>query len=202
MHKLFIFALVLVLVMAACAPEAQVLPTTIPVSPTDEATPEPTVTPLNLQRATLPPTWTPSPAANGEVQSQVTTDPAAQGTPAQQITQAPTFLPATPLEVCAALGEDRTRNKRTFKLGESPQVFWIPVQGAASYSISLIDETGTIVHTDYTAEPTFTFDATLFEQGKLYGWEVFPIDGIGQQMCLGRGAELFPEDPLAVTQAS
>jgi hypothetical protein len=201
-QSLFVVALIVLITAAAC--DSQIQPTAPPPSPTEEVTPAPSATPLELRRPTLPPTWTPSPDPNG-AQVQATTDTQSanvQTTAVQQVTQVPAFIPATPLEVCATLGEDRERNKRTFVIGESPQVFWIPVQGAASYSISLIDETGTVIHTDYTTEPTFTFDSTLFQQGKLYGWEVYPIDAIGQQMCLGRGAELFPEGLVAITPVS
>jgi hypothetical protein len=104
--------------------------------------------------------------------------------------------PPTPLEVCANFGEDRTLNKRTYTFGADAQVYWTSVQGAAYYSISLVDETGTPILTDYTSETTFVFTADLFEKGKLYGWEVIPVDSLGQQMCLGRGAELFPDTPF------
>ena len=192
--------LVLVMALAACAQQEQVLPTTAPIATTQAATQAATATPLNLQRPTLPPTWTPVPDPNAQAQTQpeaTTVDQSGQPVPAQ-----PTFSPATALEACTTFGEDRNLNKRSFKIGESPQVFWTAVTGAASYSVSLIDETGTVLLTEYTTEPTITFEASLFEATKLYGWEAFPIDGIGQQMCLGRGAELFPENPLAVTQAS
>lgn len=192
----------IMLLLAACSPPAEVLPTlAATVEATDEPTPAPTATPLNLQRRELPPTWTPSPDAN-QAQVPPTVEGQPQATQQQLPTQAPAFVAATPLEVCTAFGEDRERNSRTFVIGESPQVFWTAVAGAGSYSISLIDETGAVLLTDYTVETTFTFDSNLFEQGKLYGWEAFPLDGVGQQMCLGRGAELFPADPLAVTPAS
>lgn len=195
-------ALILMVMTAACSPEAEVLPTVAPQEATEEPTPLPTATPLNLQRPTLPPTWTPSPDPNSVTQPEATTGADSSGQAQQLATQSPAFAAATPLEVCTGFGEDRERNKRTFKIGESPQVFWTAVAGAGSYSISLIDETETVLLTEYTTEPTYTFDASLFEQSKFYGWEAYPIDMIGQQMCLGRGAELFPEDPLVVTQAS
>ncbi|MBZ0290716.1 MAG: hypothetical protein K8I30_24030 [Anaerolineae bacterium] len=180
-----------IVVLAACAPEVQ--PTVIPATAevTEEiVTPQPSATPLDLRRPTLPPTWTP--VSGSEAQSS-TVDPA-QTPGTQAPTTAPQFVPATPLEVCNTFGEDLQRNKRTFTVGEAPQVFWTAVEGAASYSVSLIDETGEVLLTEYTIEPTITFDASLFEKGKLYGWEAYPIDRIGQQMCLGRGAELFPDE--------
>jgi hypothetical protein len=94
--------------------------------------------------------------------------------------------------VCATFGEDRALNVRTYTIGQPAQVFWTPVEGAAQYSISLVDQTGAVLHLDYTANTNYTFDASLFEAGNLYGWEAYPIDSIGQQMCIARGAELFP----------
>lgn len=196
------WVIVILLAVAACAPQAE--PTAAPPTPTaEEVTPEPSATPLELRRPTLPPTWTPSPEVGGQAQAQnVDVTPHPEGQPTQPPAGITQFAPATPLDVCNTFGEDRELNRRTFKIGESPQVFWTAVEGAASYSVSLIDETGQVVLTEYTVEPTITFDATLFEEGKLYGWEAYPIDALGQQMCLGRGAELFPEDPLAVPPSS
>lgn len=196
-----VLLLVFVLVLAACGgQQEQVLPTTVPIEATEEPSPLPTATPLNLVRSTLPPAWTAAPDANTQGQPDATTAADQSGQPAA--TQPPTFAPATALDACTGFGEDRDRNVRTFKIGDSPQVYWTAVPGAASYSISLVDETGEKLLTDYTTDTTFTFDATLFEQTKLYGWEAYPIDPVGQQMCLARGAELFPENPLSVTQAS
>lgn len=167
------------LVLASCAQEELVLPTLAP-SPTQEIVTE-APTPTPVRRATLPPTWTPVQAA---------TPTAIEVAPTEE---APVPIPpVTPLEVCATFGEDRTLNKRTYTAGQPAQVFWTPVQGAVQYSISLVDQTGKQLYVNYTADTNFTFDASLLQAGKLYGWEVYPIDALGQQMCLGRGAELFP----------
>jgi hypothetical protein len=184
MQRYLIILLFACISLAACAQQEdiQALPTLAP-SPTTEIVTEPP-TPTEIKRATLPPTWTPV---------QEVTPTATEVTPTVSVdTPIP---PPTPLEVCATFGEDRTQNKRTFTFGDSPTVYWMPVQGAVQYSISLVDETSTALYVDYTADTKFTFDASLFEQGKLYGWEAYPIDNIGQQMCLARGAELFPQQP-------
>jgi hypothetical protein len=192
---------VVVLLTTACAPQAPVVPTTAPIATTEAPTQGPTATPLDLRRPTLPPTWTPASESAGDAQA--TLDPQSPDAQSQstQVQPTPAFVPPTALEVCTGFGEDRTRNLRTFEIGESPQVFWTAVEGAASYSISLVDETGEVLLTDYTVEPTFTFEAETFEEGKFYGWEAYPIDPVGQQMCIGRGAELFPEDPLAIDES-
>lgn len=179
MQRYLVVYLLACVLLAACAQEEIVLPTLAP-SPTQEIVTE-APTPTQIRRATLPPTWTPVPQVAPTATEIIPTEVIPTPVP-----------PATALEVCAAFGEDRALNKRTFTLGQPAQVFWTPVVGAMQYSISLVDQTGTALHVDYTADTNYNFDATLFEAGKLYGWEVYPIDGIGQQMCLGRGAELFP----------
>jgi len=180
MQRYLIIILLACLLLAACAQEELAPPPTLAPSPTQEIiTPLPTAT--EIKRATLPPTWTP-------VQESAPT--ATEVVPTQIINTS--IPPPTALEACATFGEDRTLNKRTYTAGQPAQVFWTPVQGAVQYSISLVDQAGKSLFVDYTADTNFTFDGTLFEAGKLYGWEAYPIDNIGQQMCLARGAELFP----------
>jgi hypothetical protein len=119
--------------------------------------------------------------------------PTIEPTPVIQVT-----LP-TPLAVCATFDEDVARNPRSFAIGESPQVFWTAVQGAATYHIALVSVDPATpeaqpgeVFADFTSDTSYIFPAELFEAGKLYGWEVYPVDGVGQQMCVSLGAELFP----------
>jgi hypothetical protein len=184
---------VFLLMIAACAQQDQAEPLIETDDPVTEevATQPPTPTPL--QRATLPPTWTPSPPPeNIGIQSQVTpVDSGAQQQPEQ--TDIVEQAPPTPLEVCALFGEDRDLNKRTFTLGTPVQVYWTAVQGAASYSISLIDPSGEVIMTGYTVQPTFVFEPDLFQRDTIYGWEAYPVDPAGRQMCLSRGAELVPD---------
>ncbi len=186
-----ILLLLLCFALASCAQQEQTLPTIAPeiTEVTEEAATElPTATPFNPQRATLPPTWTPSPAA-GELGGQATPTPEIQA-PEQQAAQ----QGATPLEVCVTFGEDRTLNSRTFTPGGPVQVFWTPVTGASSYSVSLIDDTGEVLKTGYTAQTTLVFEPELFEPNRIYGWEAYPIDPAGRQMCISRGAELIPDN--------
>jgi hypothetical protein len=122
-------------------------------------------------------------------------------TPTAVATEATTvqIIPPTALEVCNTLGEDVARNTRSFPLGTAPLVAWTGVQGAATYHISLVsvdmatpDAQPNEIFGDFTSDTGYTFAPELFEAGKLYGWEVYPIDGIGQQMCQSVGAELNP----------
>jgi hypothetical protein len=105
----------------------------------------------------------------------------------------------TPLAVCATFGEEVALNNRSFPVGSEPQVFWTAVEGASSYHIALVvvdpatpEAEPQEVFADFVQNVSYTFPAELFEAGKFYGWEVYPVDGIGQQMCLSLGGELFP----------
>jgi len=186
----FIVALVL---LAACQQQA-VVPTLVPTSLAPTATPEEVATdpppPTAVTRATLPPTWTPAPQVTNTplpAQEPITTDGEAAAQPTS-----PVIVPTLP-EACNSFDPDLNRTSRTYRAGEDAPVYWIPVEGAEFYSVSLTDENGDIVFTDYTADSGYVFSADLIEDGKLYGWEVYPINNLGQQMCLTRGAELFPE---------
>lgn len=184
-----LLALMLLLV-AACTPQApEALPTLAPLpTAANTDTPAPTQTPLI--RATLPPTWTPEVQASPENDAaQAEATATTISAPAQPLA---VFSP-TALAVCAGFGEDLQRNTRTFPIGAAPTVYWTPVEGAVQYYVALVDENGEIVQVNYTAETGFRFDESLFEAGRLYGWEAYPIDALGQQMCLSRGAELIPE---------
>lgn len=183
------FALI---VLVACTNQQQALPTLIPTS-TAPATTEvseqtPTTEPTRRVVPTFPPTWTPAAARELPVET-----PTTEAAPVIEVT-----LP-TPLAACATFLEDAARNPRSFSIGESPQVFWTAVEGASAYHIVLVSVDPATpealpgdVFADFTSDTNYTFPAELFEAGKLYGWEVYPVDGVGQQMCLSIGAELFP----------
>lgn len=180
-----------VFVLVACAPQAE--ENVLPVDEVTEEvveTPQPTPTPL--QRPTLPPTWTPSPVP-GSSEAQTAGETPSAGDTQQQAEPPVVIAPPTPLEVCAVFGEDRTLNNRRFTPGAPVQVFWVGVEGAVSYSISLVNEAGEVILTSYSIEPTFLFQPDVFEPDRMYGWEVYPIDNAGRQMCFSRGAELIPD---------
>lgn len=185
--------LLLMPLLAACAQTAP--PTATPIPPTATIIVTPEATPTPLQRPTLPPTWTPVSRSEPEA---TPTDGANAALPvdAEPPTLNPVLIPPTPLEVCNNFSEDFERNRRTFTPGEPATVYWTAVEGAASYYIALLDDLGLVAIDDYTLEPTYTFMPEVFEPGKLYGWQVYPIDRLGQQMCLARGAELFPDRPF------
>jgi hypothetical protein len=119
--------------------------------------------------------------------------PTTEAAPVIEVTQ------PTPLAACATFQEDLARNSRSFSIGESPQVFWTATEGASAYHIALVSVDPATpealpgeIFADFTQDTNYTFPAELFQTGKLYGWEVYPVDGVGQQMCLSIGAELFP----------
>lgn len=177
-------------ILAACQPEAEVLPTLAPTLVQETVTEEPTEPPATLvtatvppERATLPPTWTPPASAPTETFVPASVAPLPTVPP-----------PPSPLAVCATFGVDVALNVSPFfVLGDNPQVYWTPVEGAVSYYLRLIDESAEELFADYLVETTFTFQADFFEKDKRYAWEVYPIDNLGQQMCIAIGAELFPE---------
>ncbi len=191
-YKPLTWLVIALVLLTACTPQPQTLPTLIPtntIPATDEAPEQtPTAEPTRRIPPTFPPTWTPA--------AEVVATLATVATEASNTVQ---IIPPTALEVCNTLGEDIDRNTRTFPLGAAPMVAWTGVQGAATYHISLIavdmatpDAQPNETFADFTTDTTYTFPPELFEAGKFYGWEVYPVDGVGQQMCQSVGAELFP----------
>jgi len=184
--KRILFIGILGLLMAGCGPQApEVLPTLMatpqPASPAT-ATLVPAVTPtqeVESVRATLPPTWTPSPVPTD------TFIPPTQ-TPIPQVTALPTLVACGPFDV------DRNKSAATFTVGQPTQVYWVPVQGAVRYRISVLDGTNQEIFVDYAVDPTYTFEATLFEAGKLYAWKVYPEDSLSRQMCLAVTGDMSP----------
>jgi hypothetical protein len=191
-----IFLLIVAALLVGCGEQsAETLPTLMPTglpveqpteTPLPTATQPPTAPPV--QRPTLPPTWTPSPV------------------PVEAATQPPTEMPPpvsnpnvgfpagqATLPACATFREDRSRYNTSFRLGSEALVAWAAAETAASYRVNLIDEFGNELFVGYTVETTFLFPAELFERGKRYGWNVYPMDAMGQQMCISVGGELFPQ---------
>lgn len=183
MHRGSILFLAL-FVLTACATQQTVLPEITP-SPEITATEVVTATaaPTLAPRSTLPPTWTPgvpptdTPVGGAEAATQVP----------------PTIVQPTLPEACNTFEPDLERTPRNYVAGQDVTVYWTAVDGASFYYVALTDETATVILRDYTEEPSYTFPADQFEAGKLYGWEAHPINALGIQMCLARGAELFPE---------
>lgn len=183
---LIVSALVVVLLVGCQEQQVEPLPTLMPTPDPATETPFPTEapTPTPLQRPTLPPTWTPSPAPT-ETEASVQVVPPVN----------PIELPAgqATLEVCGVFRADRSRYDPAFRLGGDATVAWMPVSTAVGYRVAVVDEFDLELFVDYTAETTFTFQADLFERNKRYGWSVYPIDGLGQQMCISVGGQLFPQ---------
>lgn len=176
--------MILILILAACQQEAQVLPTLIPspTVPEPTATPEATATPTNAP-PTLPPTWTPTPT---ETYTPSPTDVIATSTPLDVPEQG---LPPA----CETFAVNGGITQVQFPLGASPLVAWNPVDGAELYRVTLSDASGRILKDDiYIAETQYSFAPELFERDQVYGWTVIPLDAIGDQMCFPRGLELIP----------
>lgn len=133
----------------------------------------------SLDRPTLPPTWTVSPVATEPPTA--TTDLTRQ---AQHVK--PTLV------VCGSFAADRERSGAVHTGSNPVQVFWTAVSTAARYRVSLRNDRGEELITDYTLEPTYTFAGDIFERDGVYAWSVYPEDSINQQMCFERGAEILP----------
>lgn len=194
MRKCWTWMLLVVplVLLAACSTQPQELPTLIP-EPTTVPTTEvpaqsvevtPNATPTSpLVRPTLPPTWTPPPSET-PLPTETETLPAT-----------PTFFQPTAAlpEGCNTFQIDFERSAREFRLGTAPTVSWVAVPESVRYRVSLRTISGVVIQDDiYIAETQYTFPADLFEQGVQYGWEVYPINSLGEQMCFQRGGELFP----------
>lgn len=164
-------------------PADQSLPTlnsTIAVEPvTSTAAATTAATQPPLERSTLPPTWTVSP---------VPTQPPTATT--DLTVQAQLIKPT--LVVCGSFIADRERSGAVHTGGNPVQVFWANVDTAARYRVSLVNDRGEELLTDYTLESTYTFPGDLFERDGRYAWSVYPEDALNQQMCFERGAEILP----------
>lgn len=185
---------VMIGVLVGCgAQPTEELPTVVPLdsSPTVEGELTPVdVAPVGdasatpLRRPTLPPpmaTETPTPTAT-------TTSTA---TPAPSAT--PVFVFATPNPDCVAFDVVYEQSTVSFEIGASPRAVWTPINGAQLYRLALRMSNGFVVNENiYVAETTYSFPPDLFVEGQTYGWDVYPINSAGDQMCFAVGAELIP----------
>jgi hypothetical protein len=147
---------------------------TATIAATEAATQSP------LERPTLPPTWTVSPVATELPTATVDLTLQAQ-------------LVKPTLVVCGGFAADRERSGAVHFQGNPVQVFWTAVDTAARYRISLHNDRGAELITDYTLQPTYTFAGDIFERDGVYAWSVYPEDSLNQQMCFERGAEILPQ---------
>ena len=186
--KQTILILMLLALVAACTPQPEeALPTLMPtpqsLSPAT-ATPaldQPTAAPTNppAERATLPPTWTSSPEPT------ITPIPPTQ-TPIPLFTALPTLVACGPFDV------DREQSAATFTAGTPVQVYWLAVDGASRYRISVLNGFNEEIFFDYAIEPTYTFKPDQFEAGQRYAWRVYPEDSLLRQMCLAVTGDMSP----------
>lgn len=195
MQKRWLFIMIVLLgALAACnAQPTPVLPTLLPTSTTapetaDTNTPEPEATRPTATGFTLPPTWTFTPVPSE--------------TPRAATATVATAVPAiTALDVCGSFAVDSTLSVIGFPANTEPVIAWTTVQGAEIYRVTLFapDPFGnlTSLFDGYTEQTSYTFTSDLytFEVGTQYGWEVYPIDNLNRQMCTSRGGELAPFTP-------
>lgn len=199
LQSLFIIYTLFALIVVACTPQDEPLPTLVPTIPLDEPTAtleEPTEEPAIEEaptqappagRATLPPTWTPLP------------QPTDIPTPTPLIPTITPFIPPDNIlpAACDAFDIDYDNTDIEFREGVSPRVSWFPVQGAIRYRVIVANASGLVIRDDiYLAETTYQFSADLFQFGQFYGWTVYPINTANDQMCNFVGAQLIPIRPL------
>ncbi len=194
--RVLLIMMVLLSALAACnAQPTPVLPTLVPTSTTapeatttDIPSAEPARAQVTPTARSLPPTWTFTPVPS-ETPRRATA------------TLVATVPQITPLDVCGTFAVDFSRTVTSFPADTEPVVAWTPVQGAQIYRVTLFapDDFGNLAslfdgYTDQTSY-TFTSDLYTFEVGEQYGWEVYPIDNLERQMCTSRGGELSPFTP-------
>jgi len=193
---LLVFVVFGVVILAACdSGDETVLPTlasidditaTSTVAPTEPPAGQPTAddpTPTRealRQRPTLPPTWTPIPPTE-------TPTP----TPTEFVpTQAPTPIPE--IDACELFQADPASSDQNIRVGDAPTVSWTALadDSVRLYRITVQDEFGVVRHQRLIEETTYTIPASAFTDAIRYGWEVAPLDELGQPICLGRGGML------------
>jgi hypothetical protein len=200
MHKsgLLLVAVVFIIALAACntggEPELPTLASiddgdTPALAPTETATeqtsddPTPTAESVIRERPTLPPTWTP-------LASTSTPEP----TPAQ-----PTNVP-TPIEerseACDRFVVDRANSAQSIRVGDSPTVAWtrLDTPELRLYHLTVVDEAGEERYQRLVEDTSHTIPAEVFTDAVLYGWEVLPLDELGQPICASRGGLLDARD--------
>jgi len=163
------------------------------VATPEAATSEPSLTPTQgpsatpRVRPTLPPTWTLTPTLSP--------------TPTATLlipTRTPVTIQNTLPAACSTFDTVFAESDVQFNIGQAPRATWTSVEGAELYRLILSGPGGAILNDQiYLRETTYTFDASLFQVGEFYGWEVYPINAAGIQMCFAVGLELLPIQPIS-----
>jgi len=178
------------------APEAEAtadaLPPTQTLTPTETADLPPTIPP---ERPTLPPTWTPTvtlaPTETPDMAE--ATDEAGAQIVVTTPTRTPVFQPTQPPS-CRDFAVDSQATIRNFFLGETPVVAWLPVDEAALYRVTVIDETDTELYEVLVDGNETSIPAETFPQAGFYAWQVIPLNALGLDLCLQRGDMLIVDD--------
>lgn len=147
---------------------------------------DPTNTPRPSGRPTLPPTWTPQPS------------PTMTNTPEPVFPSPTPFIPAAGVpDACSNFVADIAGSTIEFRLGTPPTAAWTSIEGAELYRLTLAEANGRVIRDDiYLTDTQYQFDGSLFEEGRFYGWSVYPINANGDQMCFQAGLELIPFVPI------
>lgn len=181
MHiNLSVLLLLLMVFVAACqgddpAPtNTPVPPTPVPEQPIEEATSTEIPTQRPLVRETLPPTWTQTP-----------TNTPLPPTPTD--TPAPTIEIASPPEACNDFGPNIENSSEEVTLGEDATIAWFTIAESPLYWVVVTNESGFQVFERYVEEGELRIPADVFATATRYGWEVRPLNDVGEQFCRGTG---------------
>lgn len=176
-------------ILAACAPPAPEAPADAPT--VEEASPEPSETPTRapatetpFRRPTLPPTWTPTPEP-----TLAPTEPTSTLPFIANATTGANMLVGN----CLQFGPDLTRNPTSVVVGNAATVYWNPAGGGVFYyEVVLRDANGAEVDLSrrQPSSRQYTFTADLFDFNSVYTWSITPYNSAAEPICESRTSEL------------
>jgi hypothetical protein len=72
-------------------------------------------------------------------------------------------------------------------------LIWQALPEASAYYIRLNNPAGVMVFEDMTSATTYVFLAELFGSPGVYGWEAWPVDAAGVEICFAISGEILVE---------
>ncbi|MBN1202337.1 MAG: hypothetical protein JXJ20_10820 [Anaerolineae bacterium] len=143
----------------------------------------------------LPPTWTPwsrptvTPLPTSALGDNGLNDGGSLSI-SSPVPQAPTWTPLP--DYCNELnprGEDPE-----IYIGEAATIKWDPIASVPMYLVEVRQPGGGIVLNEYTEGASMTISSETFEARGVYGWQVWPVDANGMQICFPISGEIIVLD--------